>query len=252
MEIVGETLLRCQAFADRRASRSRSRRSTRCSPIRRSPDSAQRSCAASWPTRGSSPPARPPRRCARVVRDGARRGQAALGTLLAAEIYGGTVMREGVQDRDDNETRFVWLARAPRGTRPIGRLPPLRAAAGRSGRPRSSSGAPGAEQSRLARALPGRVRAPRHQPDEDRVAPAARQPRAATCSSPTSAARPQETAVAEAIAGVRALCEQVRVLGSYPAARSREAGGTEPLAGSGRDRRAARATGSRRPATLRR
>ena len=36
---------------------------------------------------------------------------AAIGTLLAAEIYGGTVLREGVQDRDDNETRFAWLAR---------------------------------------------------------------------------------------------------------------------------------------------
>ncbi len=40
------------------------------------------------------------------------RNQAALGTLLAAEIYGGTVVREGVQDRDDNQTRFAWLARA--------------------------------------------------------------------------------------------------------------------------------------------
>jgi prephenate dehydratase len=39
-------------------------------------------------------------------------GQAALGTRLAAEIYGGTVLREDVQDRDDNETLFVWLARA--------------------------------------------------------------------------------------------------------------------------------------------
>jgi prephenate dehydratase len=38
-------------------------------------------------------------------------GQAAIGTRLAAEIYGGTVLREGVQDRDDNVTRFVWLAR---------------------------------------------------------------------------------------------------------------------------------------------
>jgi len=46
-----------------------------------------------------------------VVEDG-RHGRAALGTTLAAEIYGGTVVREGVQDRDDNETRFVWLARA--------------------------------------------------------------------------------------------------------------------------------------------
>jgi prephenate dehydratase len=48
----------------------------------------------------------------RTVVGAAEPGQAALGTLLAAQIYGGTVIREGVQDRDDNETRFVWLARA--------------------------------------------------------------------------------------------------------------------------------------------
>jgi prephenate dehydratase len=45
-----------------------------------------------------------------VVQDGRPR-TAALGTVLAAEIYGGTVLREGVEDHDDNETRFVWLAR---------------------------------------------------------------------------------------------------------------------------------------------
>ena len=37
---------------------------------------------------------------------------AALGTALAAEIYGCVVLREGVEDRDDNQTRFVWLSRA--------------------------------------------------------------------------------------------------------------------------------------------
>ena len=38
---------------------------------------------------------------------------AALGSLLAARIYGGEVLAEGVEDRPDNLTRFVWLA--PRG-----------------------------------------------------------------------------------------------------------------------------------------
>jgi prephenate dehydratase len=48
-------------------------------------------------------------------------GQAAIGTLLAGEMYGGTVLREDVQDRDDNETRFVWLARKDedRGAPPL-------------------------------------------------------------------------------------------------------------------------------------
>ncbi len=37
---------------------------------------------------------------------------AALGTRLAAELYGCEVLAESVEDRDDNLTRFVWLARA--------------------------------------------------------------------------------------------------------------------------------------------
>ena len=65
-----------------------------------------------------------------VVSDGAH-GWAALGTRLAAEIYGGTVIRENVQDRDDNVTRFVWLARADR---PPAEPPLLRPADGAEGR----------------------------------------------------------------------------------------------------------------------
>jgi prephenate dehydratase len=41
---------------------------------------------------------------------------AAIGTRLAAELYGGSVLAEAIEDRPDNLTRFVWLARA--GTRP--------------------------------------------------------------------------------------------------------------------------------------
>jgi prephenate dehydratase len=36
---------------------------------------------------------------------------AALGSRLSAELYGCDVLAESVQDRDDNVTRFVWLAR---------------------------------------------------------------------------------------------------------------------------------------------
>jgi prephenate dehydratase len=35
---------------------------------------------------------------------------AAIGTRLAADLYGGSVLVSGVEDRDDNLTRFVWLA----------------------------------------------------------------------------------------------------------------------------------------------
>jgi prephenate dehydratase len=41
---------------------------------------------------------------------------AAIGTRLAAELYGGEVLVEAVGDRPDNLTRFVWLA--PAGTAP--------------------------------------------------------------------------------------------------------------------------------------
>ena len=43
---------------------------------------------------------------------------AALGNRLAAERYGCVVLRDGVEDVAENETRFVWLARA--GTAPGG------------------------------------------------------------------------------------------------------------------------------------
>jgi len=47
--------------------------------------------------------------------------RAALGTRLAAQLYGCTVLLTGVEDVPDNETRFVWLA--PRGTPPEGSGP---------------------------------------------------------------------------------------------------------------------------------
>jgi prephenate dehydratase len=47
----------------------------------------------------------------RLVAEEDHPGWAALGTALAAEIYGGVVIRRDVQDSAENETRFVWLAR---------------------------------------------------------------------------------------------------------------------------------------------
>lgn len=51
---------------------------------------------------------------AEAVRDVAERGgpRAAIGTRLAARLYGATVLLGGIEDSAGNETRFVWLARA--------------------------------------------------------------------------------------------------------------------------------------------
>jgi prephenate dehydratase len=41
---------------------------------------------------------------------------AAIGAAAAAELYGCTVLREGIEDEANNVTRFVWIA--PKGTEP--------------------------------------------------------------------------------------------------------------------------------------
>jgi len=46
---------------------------------------------------------------------------AALGARAAAELYGCTLLMEGVEDESDNVTRFVWIA--PAGTEPAGEGP---------------------------------------------------------------------------------------------------------------------------------
>ena len=46
----------------------------------------------------------------RMVADARDRPWAALGTRLAAELYECEILRAGVEDVADNETRFVWLA----------------------------------------------------------------------------------------------------------------------------------------------
>jgi len=56
----------------------------------------------------------------RMVSESAR-PWAALGARAAASLYGCELLREGVEDSDDNVTRFVWIA--PAGTEPAGEGP---------------------------------------------------------------------------------------------------------------------------------
>jgi len=53
----------------------------------------------------------------RVATESDRR-VAAIGSRLAAALYGGRVLAQGIEDHPDNETRFVWLA-------PAGAAPPF-------------------------------------------------------------------------------------------------------------------------------
>jgi prephenate dehydratase len=148
----------------------------------------------------------------RMVSAATTPGQAALGTTLAARIYGATVIRDSVEDRDDNETRFAWLG--PRGT---GGDPPLREHAAVEWKTSLVFWGLGAERPgwllRCLQEFAGR-----------------------NLNLTKIESRPLregmgnymffvdlnggigEESVREAIAGLRALCQEVRVLGSYPAA----------------------------------
>jgi prephenate dehydratase len=140
-------------------------------------------------------------------------GVAAIGPQLAAQLYGARVLAGDIQDRDDNLTRFVWLG--PRG--PAGLPPPV---VPREDARRKTSlvfWGPGADRAgwlvlcldqfahrginlTKIESRPRRERMGHYMFFVDLQGDAG------------------ELDVEEAIAGLRELCEQVWVLGSYPAA----------------------------------
>lgn len=145
-----------------------------------------------------------------------RPGLAALGTLLAAQVYGAAVIREGVEDRADNETRFAWLAR---GNGEQAALPPLRAGEVARARWKTSLVFWGLGAKRpgwLLRCLSTFARRdinltkiesrPRREQLGDYMFFVDLEGRVA------------DTHVAQALDGLSELCEVVHVLGSYPAA----------------------------------
>jgi len=149
----------------------------------------------------------------RVIVEQRVRSQAALGTSLAATIYGGTILREDVQDSEDNETRFVWLAQAEQRQEP-----PLNAAAGGEWRTSLVFWGPGTERAGwVVRCLDQFARR------DINMTKIESRPRRRGLGSYMSfadlAGHAQEASIGEALAGLRSMCEQVRVLGSYRAAR---------------------------------
>jgi prephenate dehydratase len=134
---------------------------------------------------------------------------AALGTRLAAELYGGHVLREGVDDDPDNETRFVWLART--GAPPAGdpdaagwKTSVVFAGAGDASpgwlvRCLSEFAFRGVNLTKIeSRPRRGRLGHYLFLVDLE--------------------GRADHAPVAEAVAGLHGHCEEVRVLGTYPAA----------------------------------
>ncbi len=160
----------------------------------------------------------------REVVEDARPGRAALGTKLAAEIYGGTVLRECVQDRDDNETRFVWLGRAGEGA-PAPAPPHGNEAGGEGGGERRRGWktslvfwGPGADSPGwLVRCLDEFAR---REINLTKIESRPRRERLGHYMFFVDLVGGVETerSVSDAVSGVREMCEELRVLGSYPTA----------------------------------
>jgi prephenate dehydratase len=148
----------------------------------------------------------------RTVTEEGRRGTAAIGTALAASIYGGTVIRAGIEDRHDNETRFAWLARADAGA-----TPPLRDAPAATWKTSLVFWGSRADHAGwLVRCLDEFARRGinltkiESRPLRERLG--------SYMFFADLGGHRDEPQVAEAIAGVNALCEQAHVIGSYRAA----------------------------------
>lgn len=150
----------------------------------------------------------------RQVSERANGREAAIGTELAAKLYGCKVLASGIQDREDNETRFVWLARSEAAQPPrlrssnphVNRTSILfwGAGAGRSGWLVRCLDAFAEREINLTRieSRPMRERLGQYMFFVDLEGSLADAP------------------VAAAMRALGELCERVRVLGSYPAAQN--------------------------------
>lgn len=147
----------------------------------------------------------------RLVKSG-KPGWAAIGTRLAAELYGCTVIAQSIQDREDNETRFVWLTHERDG-----QPPPLRAEAGQASKTSIVFWGAGADHAGwLVRCLDEFARREinltkiESRPMRERLGH--------YMFFVDMEGSLKQEAVDQALAGLRETCQEVRVLGSYPVA----------------------------------
>ncbi len=159
----------------------------------------------------------------RAVTSEGQRGRAAIGTVLAASIYGGTIIREDVEDRDDNETRFVWLARSGEAAAAPLAAPGTQTTGAEWKTSLVFWGAGAQSPGWLVRCLDEFARR------EINLTKIESRPRRERLGRYMFFAdlngRAGDAAVAEAIDGLRAVCEHVGVLGAYRAAKSAMAPG---------------------------
>jgi len=145
--------------------------------------------------------------------------RAAIGPRGAAELYGGHVLREGIEDVAGNETRFAWLAPAGTGGEPgdgedeDGLERPWRTALVWWG---AGSGSPGWLVRCLSEFAFRGVNLTRIESRPRRDHGIGEYMFFADLDGRTA-----DAPVAEAVAGLAAHAETVRVLGSFPAARAR-------------------------------
>jgi prephenate dehydratase len=138
---------------------------------------------------------------------------AAIGTRLASELYECVVIEEEIQDRQDNETRFVWLARADSG---LG-APPLRAQAGNGHKTSLVFWGAGANHAGWLVLCLNEFAKRGINLTKIESRPMREQLGHYMFLADLEGSLEDEI-VAQALAGLRAMCEHVRVLGSYPAA----------------------------------
>ena len=147
----------------------------------------------------------------RTIAEAADPACAALGPELAAAVYGCTVLRAGVEDRHDNETRFVWLSRRADDR------PPLRAPA--TDARKTSLVFWGAGAGRAGWLVACLDEFARREVNLTKIESRPQRSRLGKYVFFLDLDGAEEDGpVADALAGLRTHCEQVRVLGSYPAA----------------------------------